>query len=342
MIKRLTRTTAAVRIVAALVCLLMIFSVFGLQANAQGKDKVITITTNSDINPFIRVGLHKRTFSSGGPFTIRCDVKVTQFQKTKSDGHIFYNIVDGRDPNQMTVWCNQVIKKTDGWVEMVDDKGKYITFNNIDKVLISGAFESFALFQMGVYYGKANVSFRNFRVLNAAGNIVYSWNTDPNFDNITNLKEIQGDTMFALTFGDGSADIIVSEGDSAATDTSSDSGGDYEEGPTTPQPGGDQNSKPSSAGNGTTTNPSDTGTTSTVSDNSDSAYEAPGNVSSVESNSSQTGESTDSSQQTDTKNKGGNVWVVVLIVIGAVLVLCAVAFVVLWKMNKLPWLKNKN
>ena len=206
--------------------LLLAFWIVGAIPVSASESRVITITTNSDINPFIRVPLYSSTFKSGGPFTIRCEVNVVSFSKTKTDGNIFYNITDNRDETQQNVWMNAFSKKTDGWIEMVDYQGEYITFNNINKVLISGVFEDFALFQMGVYYGKATVAFRNFRILNAAGEVVYSWDTDPNLNGITNLKDAPPDGISAETFGDGSADILVSNEMMSGSTSSS---GDYED-----------------------------------------------------------------------------------------------------------------
>ncbi|MHB8962169.1 MAG: hypothetical protein ACYC5K_03360 [Saccharofermentanales bacterium] len=195
-----------------------------LPVSAATTTKSITITTGSDINPFIRVAMHKRTFQSGGPFTVRGEINISKYQRKKGDANVFINIVDGRDPTQMVVWMNTWHAVTDGWAELTDSNGEYITFGNIDSVLISGAFENFGLLQFGSYYVDGVISFRNFRILNAGGNVVYSWDADPNLKDITNLKNAEGDTVFALTFGDGSAVFDVADvplGDDPGTPTAS-------------------------------------------------------------------------------------------------------------------------
>ena len=197
-------------------CLSVTLCLGGLTASAAEKTtKMVTITTNSDINPFIRVALHADTFKSGGPFTVHCEMNISEYQRTKSDANVFVNITDGRGEaeGQLNVWLNTWHSKTDGWVDMVDYDGNPITFDNISVVLISGMFEKFALLQFGSYYAKGTISYRNFYITNAAGDVVYSWDTDPYWQNIegNNLKNFAGNTAFALTFGDGSASYIVSD-----------------------------------------------------------------------------------------------------------------------------------
>ncbi len=316
---------------AVIVAIMFALSIFALiPVSAETAHKTVTITTNSDINPFIRVGLHNRLFSSGGPFTIRCEVNVSQFTKTAIDGNVFYNIVDGRDSSQPTVWVNHFAKKTNGWIEMKDYDDNYIKFNNIDKVMISGVFEPFGLFQMGTYKAKAVVSFRNFRILNAAGKVVYSWDTDPGFEDLTNLKDFEGDTAFALTFGDGSAIFDVS-----------DSGG----------------SSPTKA---TTTTTEDFYVTQTTTSKKTQGKKWCGmddtDSETTDTEPTDTAEFTDPTQTTDTTDatsavgttqptsstggKGGNGLLIGLIIGGVVIVGGGAAFLILLKMNKLPWLKK--
>ncbi|MDD2361640.1 MAG: hypothetical protein PHH84_01585 [Oscillospiraceae bacterium] len=293
--------------------------------------KMITIKTNSDINPFIRIGLHKRTFASGGPFTVKCEIKIDSYQKLKPDSNIFVNITDGRDPENMVVWLNQYRKPTDGWVEMKQDNGNFITFNNIDKVMISGAFEEFALLQMGAYFVKGVVSFRNFRVYNAANMIVYSWDTDENFKEVTNLKDFGGDTAFACTFGDGSGEFQVSNSDlsgktSAAT-TTKDDGPLYE-------------STTSSSTNKTTptkaidtTSLLETTTTSSDEETAETTDEIVDDTTLVSTTSTLA-----SDVETDEK-ESSILWLPISIV-GGLIILLGTAFLILWKTKKLPWQNN--
>lgn len=311
------------RIAALFLAFCLLFgTVGGFSAFAEETAKMITLTTKTDINPFIRIGLHKRTFATGGPFTVRCDMKIDSFQKTKPDGNIFVNIVDGRDPdpNNMTVWLNVYRKATDGWVEMTNEDGSYITFNNINKVLISGAFEEFALLQFGAYYTNAVVSYRNFRVFNAAGDIVYSWNTDPYFKDVTNLKDFGGDTAFALTFGNGTASYEVSDaplsGDTAPVVTTTSNGPDYED-PNETQPSSTESTTlpVTSETAETTTAPTAGGSTTTAASATTTAPVEPADANPFP------------------------IWIP-LVIVGGVLLVGGGVFFALWKMKKLPWMKN--
>ena len=95
----------------------------GFSAFAADKTKEITITTNTDDNPFLRVALYSSVFKTGGPFTVRCEMKIDSYTPNKSDANIFVNIADGRDSKQEVVWLNTWKRKTSGWVEMTDENG---------------------------------------------------------------------------------------------------------------------------------------------------------------------------------------------------------------------------
>ncbi|HQD38314.1 MAG TPA: hypothetical protein PK687_05285 [Candidatus Avimonas sp.] len=334
MFKKSNKKSKLAIMAAALLLVLSVLSF--IPASGATTHKMVTITTNTDINPFIRVALHNRTFSSGGPFTIRCEVNVQQFQKTAIDGNVFYNIADGRDPNQMVVWVNHFSSKTNGWIEMKDYNGQYITFNNIDRVLISGVFEPFGLFQFGVYKAKAVVSYRNFRILDAAGNVVYSWDTDPSFQNLTNLKEYEGDTVFTLTFGDGSARYDVTDSEDGSQPSATTTTENFYINPTTTtKKTQETTTKAASAAEITTTEAEPTDT-----DTSD-YYIDPTQDEKTETSTSEN----DSPQPTeDTEGKGGDgktALIIGLIIAGVIIVGGGTAFLVLLKMNKLPWFKKQ-
>ena len=182
----------------------------GFSAFAADKTKEITITTNTDDNPFLRVALYSSVFKTGGPFTVRCEMKIDSYTPNKSDANIFVNIADGRDSKQEVVWLNTWKRKTSGWVEMTDENGAYITFENINKVMISGALEDFALLQFGSYYVDSVIHYRNFRILNAAGSVVYSWDDDSSIEVGEDVRDLETRNLYGLTFGDGSADYILS------------------------------------------------------------------------------------------------------------------------------------
>ncbi len=331
-----------VRKMAAL--LLTLFIVLGsFSAFAANTTKTITLKTNTDNNPFIRIALYSQTFASGGPFTVHCEMKISSYTRSKEDANIFVNIADGRDSKQMVVWLNTWKRKNDKWFAMKDENGNDITFNNIKKVQIDGVFQDFALLQFGAYYVKGEMSFRNFYITNAAGKTVYSWDTDSALNGIDNLKNYEGNVIFCPTFGDGSADYLVSDttlngGDTPVNPTSptKDDGPVYEDDPTTkpatttaPTSPKDDNT---TADNNVTTTSGSTGTSAEEADTTSTG--------STEATVSQTtGTSDNVTDNVDNPNadKGGlNIWIPIGIV-GGLLVAGGAALLVLWRLGKLPW-----
>ncbi len=339
----MVRKTRLRKWAAVLLLLSMLISCFGGFSASAATTKEITLTTNSDINPFLRIPLYAQTFSSGGPFTVRCEMKVDSFTRTKSDGNLFVNITDGRDSSQMVVWMNTWTRKTNGWVEMTDSNGQYITFENINKVLISGVLEDFGLLQFGAYYGDAVVHYRNFRILNAAGNVVYSWDDDSSLEVGNDVRDMSTNTLYAETFGDGSAEYMLEES------------GTGEETTTTPTP------TPTTTAAPITTPPSDGSTDQT--DPTSSQVPDPDTTTTVEHDETTTGgegetttpsssESTASSPtETDpvtgpttsdppSQSGGLGAGAIAGIVIGAIVILAGGTFGVLYALKKLPWMKK--
>lgn len=297
--------------------------------------KEITLTTNSDDNPFIRVPLYSSLFKTGGPFTVRCEIKIDSYTATKSDANIFVNIVDGRDSSQMTVWLNTWKRKTNGWTEMKTDKGGYITFDNINKVQISGAFEDFGLLQFGSYYAKAVIHYRNFRILNAAGEVVYSWDEDSKIAVGNDIRDLETNTIYAETFGDGSADYIISESDGGDGPTVTDpivTDPPVTQTPTDPTPGKTDPTDPDPTAPTDPTDPIESGdTTSEASTDTTSAEES-------SENTTKPANGNPVSSNPDMSKKGGlGVGAIVGIVIGGIVVAAGAVFGVLYATKKLPW-----
>lgn len=322
---------------AVLLLLGMLISCFGGLSASAAAAKEITLTTNSDINPFLRVPLYARTFGSGGPFTVRCEMKIDSFTRTKSDGNIFVNIADGRDSSQMVVWQNTWTRKTDGWIEMTDENGRYITFDNIDKVLISGALEDFGLLQFGVYYGDAVVHFRNFRILNAAGSVVYSWDDDSSLETGNDVRDLSTNTLYGETFGDGSAEYMIEESDGGEAPATTPPTAPPTTSPVTdPDPTDPPSTQAPAAETTTSAEPGDT-TTGGESGPTDTS-------SSPESTASSPSEETPvgglTTQGTQPSSGGLGAGAIAGIVIGAVVILAGGAFGVLFALKKLPWMKK--
>ena len=335
----MVRKTRLQKWAAVLLMLSVLISCIGGFSASAATTKEITLTTNSDINPFLRVPLYSRTFSSGGPFTVRCEMKIDSFTRTKSDGNIFVNIADGRDSSQMVVWMNTWTRKTNDWIEMTDSNGQYITFNNIDKVLISGALEDFGLIQFGVYYGDAVVHYRNFRILNAAGNVVYSWDNDPALEVGNDVRDLSTNTLYGETFGDGSAEYIIEESET----------GENEPDPTTTTP-----VTPTTTTAPPADEPDDTdpvppqGQDTTTATEPDETEPSEGDETTTPSSSGTTASSpTEADPVTgpttsDPPSQSGGLGAGAIagIVIGVIVVLAGGTFGVLYALKKLPWMKK--
>lgn len=335
--KRISKLAVVLLILSMLTGMLGGFSAFAAE-----KTKEITITTNSDDNPFLRVPLYSSIFKTGGPFTVRCEMKIDSYTPNKSDANIFVNIADGRDSVQMVVWLNTWKRKTNGWVEMTDGDGQYITFNNIDKVMISGALEDFGLLQFGSYFVDTVIHYRNFRILNAAGTVVYSWDDDASLTVGDDVRDLGTRNLYGETFGDGSADYIISESEidgeepvvtdppteapTAANTTSPDSSATE-----TPDPDGNATTDPSASGDPSTADPAATTTdpaeaTSPTEPNASSDSSIPAGGAPVSS--------------PDSSDQGGlGVGAIIAIVAGVVVVLAGAAFGILYATKKLPWMK---
>lgn len=314
------------KIAALFLALCVMLGTMGsFSAFAAETTKMITITTDSDINPFIRFFMHNKLFSTGGPFTVKCEMNIQEFQKIKPNGCMFVDIMDGRDKTKSVITLNTWAKKTDGWVEMKTKEGQDITFNNIGKVLIDSKLQPYGLLNFGALYAKGVVSYRNFRILNAAGELVYSWDTDADFQKMKNLKENDNPEplVMACTFGDGSGVYVVSDSEKGSsnvpTTPPTSDGPVYEDPNETAAPSTDETTQTSAISTTAATSVSTEAVSSTTVAASTSASTVP-------------------SEPTDTAPFP--IWIP-LVIVGGVLVLGGGVFLVLWKMKKLPWRKSE-
>lgn len=189
--------------------------------SAADAGKQIIISPGTDVQPFIRQFLHNTTFSSGGPFTVRLQVKIEGFKKQKPTGKVYVNIWDNSVKNaeviKMCAWTKDMdwtdVTTTAVYGEYGFETGKPVMFQNINKILISGQFQPYALLDMGILYGTGTASFRNLEIYDAAGKLRYSWATDPDLKGLSNLKMIGGaePRVMACTFGDGSGVFQVAD-----------------------------------------------------------------------------------------------------------------------------------
>ncbi|MDD2361628.1 MAG: hypothetical protein PHH84_01520 [Oscillospiraceae bacterium] len=311
------------------ITVLLLFGVIGggLSAFAQ-TTKQIVITTNTDDNPFIRVFLNSSLYKTGGPFTIKAEMKIENFKKRKADANIFINIQDGREKGVAVTTLNTWAKNVD-WFEIKTKEGEYITFDNIDKVLIDSTLQPYGLLNTGAIYCNATISYRNFRIYNAANKVVYSWDTDKDFQGLTNLKNIKSPepVVFGLSFHDGSGTFTVSDvdlsGGTPTNTTTKKEGGIYEDETTTTK-AVDTTKVASTTGTSSTSEV----TTQEETQTTETSVETTELLDTAEST---TANPTGSGSQ----DKPFNVWIPIAI-IGGIIVLGGGAFVILLKLNMLP------
>ena len=339
-----------------LLAVMMIWVGFaGSSVSAASVGKQITIIPNSDVQPFIRQYLPKSLFGSGGPFTISMQVKIEDFKKTKVGGLVLVDIWDGRVESKGSIGLFNYTKSTD-WIDVkmtsiVEThniglkEGDPITFDNVKGIWLNGALQDYYLLDMGMLWATGTVTFRNFEVKNAAGEVVYSWAEDEDLQGVKDLTEIENPEPMTVraSFGDWSGQFLVSDAD-ASTPVVTTIPPAYEE-PTSPPDTPDATTAPpkSTTPDGPTTAPasedpssgtdpaSDTATTSPLQGDGSSAGDADSSSAAVAGNPESDGDAGEKSSF--------SIWIPIGIVAG-VLVAAGVVLLVLWKLKKLPWIKE--
>lgn len=339
-----------------LAALTMVFTgIAASSVSAASAGKQITIIPNSDVQPFIRQYLPKSLFGSGGPFTISMQVKIEDFKKTKVGGLVLVDIWDGRVESKGSIGLFNYTKSTD-WIDVkmtsiVEThniglkEGDPITFDNVKGIWLNGALQDYYLLDMGMLWATGTVTFRNFEVKNAAGEVVYSWAEDEDLQGVKDLTEIENPEPMIVraSFGDWSGQFLVSDAD-ASTPVVTTIPPAYEE-PTSPPDTPDATTAPpkSTTPDGPTTAPasedpssgtdpaSDAATTSPLQGDGSSAGDADSSSAAVAGNPESGGDAGEKSSF--------SIWIPIGIVAG-VLVAAGVVLLVLWKLKKLPWIKE--
>ena len=348
--------------------LLVSFFSFGLQAAAANDSVVLTLVSNSDINPLIRFyAMKENGFDKGGPFKVEFEWKADiQRMPGKEKMNCFSTIYEMNN-NEKIVYDaknpNISIKtSTNGWVTAS------FSFINIKGCIDAGMMMPYGVVNIGMWYAKGTLAIRNLRITNAAGKVMYSLNDDPDVkalikkskdENLSkcSLRDIglinPTPLLLSATFGDDSYDVLVTTENGPAATTTTKHGLVIGDDPTEP-----------TNGKTTTRNPSDktttTGTGSTSSDpsasstsSSSSASSSMGSDGSMTAATSGTGAAADANATTPADNKdtgkksGLPVAGIVAIVIAAVLVLAAAVLYILAGTGKvklpfnLPFLNRK-
>ena len=340
-----------------LAALTMVFTgITASSVSAASAGKQITIIPNTDEQPFIRQFLPKYLFGSGGPFTVHVQMKAENFKRTNVNGKVYVNIWDGRVESESVVKLSAYTKSTD-WVDVKMTSvceeynagmksGDPITFDNVKGIWLNGALQDYYLLDMGMLWATGTVTFRNFEVKNAAGEVVYSWAEDEDLQGVKDLTEIENPEPMIVraSFGDWSGQFLVSDADTATPTLPTTVPPAYEE-PTSPPDTPDATTAPpkSTPPDGPTTAPasedpssgtdpaSDAATTSPLQGDGSSAGDADSSSAAVAGNPESDGDAGEKSSF--------SIWIPIGIVAG-VLVAAGVVLLVLWKLKKLPWIKE--
>ena len=187
----------------------------------------------------------KYLFSSGGPFTVHVQMKAENFKRTNVNGKVYVNIWDGRVESESVVKLSAYTKSTD-WVDVKMTSvceeynagmksGDPITFDNVKGIWLNGALQDYYLLDMGMLWATGTVTFRNFEVKNAAGEVVYSWAEEEDLQGVSNVADIENPETLIMkaSFGDSSGQLLVSDADTSAPVVTTTAPPAYEE-PTSP------------------------------------------------------------------------------------------------------------
>ncbi len=344
------------RFLAILLATMLVCAAFaGTSVSAASTGKQITVIPNTDEQPFIRQFLPKSLFGSGGPFTIHVQVKIEDFKKTKIDGKVFANIWDGRVESESVVRLAAYTKNTD-WIDVTltdvceqynagMKAGDPITFENVKGIWLNGKLQDYILFDMGMLWSTGKATFRNFEVTNAAGEVVYSWATEEDLQGVENVMDIENPQTLIMkgSFGDSSGQLLVSDSTEDVPSVPTTEPPAYED----PQPGDSPTDAPSDAtdaptgGGDSTTSPVSEDPVATTDPSTDVTGDDTSDVDSDPSSKDSSADSSAAAVVGEPEEDGGSfpIWIPIVIVVG-VIVVAGVVLLVLWKLKKLPWVKE--
>lgn len=316
--KKWLRILCAVCAVSVLLCM-------GVLPGSAAAGTTITIdNTGGDDNPFIRLFPNTQICGSGGPFTFSFDLKIENYRRMSGqNGSVFVHLMHGTDTNSQNTSIAYWQKNTDGWTHF-----EY-SFSDVTYTLINGAPEKYALINIGLYYVKAKVSIKNFQITNAAGTVVYSFDTDPDLNGLDDLRNIAEKNpepfLMACSFGEsGNASYPISA-DGGSDTTTTTKKPQYEDDTTT------TTSKSPNYEDDTTTTSAPDADGSTTSSNADGSTTS-GSVTTTSKGATTTtksGATTQPASNGAEDNGGFPVWAIVLIVVVVLAAGGAVAFVLI-------------
>ena len=168
------------KILARLLCVALVV-VMGLamlpaaEVSAAEDKPVLILRATDAINPLIDMYLFREDYGTGGPFKIEFEWKCTMsrgLDPTKQNTpNIFVGITGHDNTATKQVSPDYSMKKTTDWNK------QSFTFNNVGFCLEPT--QQYNLIRFGMWYVKGEMQIKNIKITNAAGQVVYDMNADP-------------------------------------------------------------------------------------------------------------------------------------------------------------------
>ena len=169
---------AAVLCTVIAVCAIQLAAPLGASADPYVPNRSITMSSNDNVNPNLTLKLSATTFATGGPFTVHAKVKLSGLTAlgTETNPRCFMQLhLNGSlAPEEQGIWN----ANTD-WTDLKFKNGSDVTFDNLTAA---------STLNFYFWFAKADFSVADLRIVNAAGQMVYSLANDPALSGKTNLK----------------------------------------------------------------------------------------------------------------------------------------------------------
>ena len=228
------------KVIAKLLCVALVMVIgFGMvsllaPSAAAASTPVVILRATDAINPILDIYLYKEQYGTGGPFTVEFEWKCTLqrgLDATKQNTPSCFVGVEGYDETA------ERQPSTDIKMYATTDWNKQsFSFNNVGFCYEAGnVMATNNRVRFGMWYFKGEMCIKNLKITNAAGQVMYDMNADPDIqqliaqmeaDNLTetdlgNLAAINKTCAFAAAkFGEGSYTAHISlESGSTSTPT---------------------------------------------------------------------------------------------------------------------------
>ena len=228
------------KVIAKILCVALVMVIgFGMvsllaPSAAAASTPVVILRATDAINPILDIYLYKEKYGTGGPFTVEFEWKCTLqrgLDATKQNTPSCFVCVEGYDEKaERQPSVDIKMYQTTDW------NRQSFTFNNVGFCYGAGSVpEKNNRVRFGMWYFKGELCVKNLKITNAAGEVMYDMNADPDIqqlvaqmeaDNLTetelgNLAAINKTCAFAAAkFGEGSYTAHISlESGSTSTPT---------------------------------------------------------------------------------------------------------------------------